>query len=162
MNINKTIRSICYNAIICALYVILVFIFSFISYESIQIRIAEVLIFLVLINKKYIYGITLGCFIANLIGPYGIIDACVGGLATMLCCILLILTKKAWMGILILPICNILVGIELSLITSLDLIPSLIMTSFIVLGELITAIIGVLLFYLIKKNNNIINLLEKI
>ncbi len=162
MNINKTIRSICYNAIICALYVVLVFIFSFISYESIQIRIAEVLIFLVLINKKYIYGITLGCFIANLIGPYGIIDAFVGSVSTMLCCILLIVINKAWTSIFILPLCNILVGIEISLILGLEIIPMLITISFIILGELITSIIGFFVFKLIKQNSNITKLLENI
>ena len=94
MHIQKTIKSITYNAIVCALYVIMVFALGFMSYNSLQIRLAEILILLVLINKKYTIGVSLGCFIANLIGPFGLIDAVIGGTATLLSCIFVYKFKK--------------------------------------------------------------------
>ena len=162
MKENKVIKEVCYNAIICALYVVLVFVFSFMSYEAVQVRIAEVLIFLVLINKKLTPGIVLGCFIANLIGPFGIIDAIVGSIATLACCLFLSIFKKSWTGLFILPICNILVGLEISYIYGYTIIPSLITIGWVMVGELITAIIGIFLIYSVKKNNTITNFLKEI
>ena len=148
---NKSIiKTICYNAIVCALYVGLVFALGFMSYEALQLRVAEVLIFLVLVNKKYTIGITLGCFIANLIGPFGIIDAVVGGFATFLSCILIVLCKKAFLAVIFIPTCNILVGLEIAFIDHLDFYGGLIATLWVMLGELVVAILGLIIYYLLK------------
>ena len=153
MNTNKVIRSICYNAIVCALYVMLVFIFSFMSYEALQLRIAEILIFLVLINKKYQIGLTLGCFIANIIGPLGLIDAIVGGTSTLIACNLIHLCKKPWLMLIFLPLSNILVGLEIAFIYALDFIPALISILWIMLSELIMASLALVIYYIFRKKN---------
>ena len=150
---NKVIRSICYNAIVCALYVMLVFIFGFMSYEALQFRIAEILIFLILINKKYQIGLTAGCFIANIIGPLGLIDAIVGALATLIACNLIHLCKKPWLMLIFLPISNILVGLEIAYIYALELIPAIISTLWIMLSELIMAVLALIIYYLLRKKN---------
>lgn len=162
MKSNELTKRISYNAIICALYVALVFIFNFMSYESIQVRIAEVLIFIVLINKKYTIGITIGCFIANLIGPYGLVDALIGSFATYLSCVMLSKSKIPWTGIFILPICNILVGLEISYFAGATYEASLIIISFVMLGEIITGILGTLIYKTISKKQNIIDLVNRI
>lgn len=151
MNNKNLIKGICYNAIIAALYVVLVFALSFMSYEQIQVRIAEVLIFLVLINKKYTYGIVIGTFLANLIGPLGLIDAFVGSTATLFACLFLILFKKAWTALFVLPVCNILVGAELAFVYKWEFLPAIINTSFVMIGELIAAAIGMTLYYIFKN-----------
>lgn len=156
MNIQKTIKSITYNAIVCALYVIMVFAFGFMSYNAIQVRLAEILILLVLINKKYIIGISLGCFIANLIGPFGLLDAVVGGCATLLSCIFVVLAKKPFFSIIIVPLCNILVGLELAYIYSFNLEALLINTLWVMLGEVIAMTIGYIIFKSFFKNEDIV------
>ena len=162
MKSNELIKRISYNAIICALYVALVFIFSFMSYESIQVRIAEVLIFIVLINKRYTIGITMGCFIANLIGPFGLIDAIVGSIATYLCCIMLICVKRAWVGIFILPICNILVGLEIAFLSNANYEATLMIIFFVMIGEIIAGILGALVYKVIIRKKELIELINNI
>lgn len=162
MKSNELIKRISYNAIFCALYVALVFIFSFMSYESIQIRVAEVLIFIVLINKRYTVGITMGCFIANLIGPFGLIDAIVGSIATFLCCIMLICVKRAWVGIFILPICNILVGLEIAFLSNANYDATLMIIFFVMIGEIIVGILGTLIYKVIIRKKELIELINKI
>lgn len=162
MKSNELIKRISYNAIICALYVALVFIFSFMSYESIQVRLAEVLIFIVLINKRYTIGITMGCFIANLIGPFGLIDAIVGSIATYLCCIMLIYVKRAWVGIFILPICNILVGLEIAFLSNANYEATLMIIFFVMIGEIIAGILGTLVYKVIIRKKELIELINNI
>ena len=162
MKSNELIKRISYNAIICALYVALVFIFSFMSYESIQVRLAEVLIFIVLINKRYTIGITMGCFIANLIGPFGLIDAIVGSIVTYLCCIMLIYVKRAWVGIFILPICNILVGLEIAFLSNANYEATLMIIFFVMIGEIIAGILGALVYKVIIRKKELIELINNI
>ena len=160
MKTRKIIKELCYNSIIAALYVTLVFVLGFMSYGPIQVRFAEVLIFIVLINKKYTLGITLGCFIANLVGPYGVLDACIGSIATFLCCFLLSIFNKPWLGIILLPVCNIIVGLEISILANYTLIPTIVTILWVMLGELISAITGFVIYLFISKNKKITEFLS--
>lgn len=82
-------------AMIAAIYTALCFVpgLSMIAFGQIQVRIAEALTLLPLIDKKAIWGVTLGCFLANLIGamtglnPTGMLDAVIGTSATLLAAI---------------------------------------------------------------------------
>ena len=77
-------------AMIAAIYTVLTLVLAPISYGNMQVRISESLTMLPLIYTPSIYGVTLGCFLSNLIGamtgvnPTGYIDAIVGTLATFL------------------------------------------------------------------------------
>lgn len=156
MKTRKTIRSITFNAIVCALYVILVFVLGFMSFNSIQVRLAEILILLVLFNKKYTIGITLGCFIANLLGPFGLLDAFIGGLATLLSCLFLCIAKKPLLSIIIVPVCNILVGFELAYIYSFNFEAFLINTLWVMIGEAIAMTVGYIIYKIIIKNEDLV------
>lgn len=79
---NKTIRKIVFAGIIAALYVVLTLALAPISYGAIQFRISEILVLLAYFDPIYIGGLTLGCFIANLLGPNGVWDIIFGTLAT--------------------------------------------------------------------------------
>ena len=84
---NKTLTKI---AMIAAIYTALCLIpgLSMIAYGPVQVRIAEALTLLPLLWKPSIWGVSLGCFLANLIGamtginPTGYIDAIAGTFAT--------------------------------------------------------------------------------
>jgi uncharacterized membrane protein len=80
------------TAMIAAIYTALCFVpgLSMIAFGQIQVRIAEALTVLPVLDKDAIWGVTFGCFLANLIGamtginPTGIIDAVIGTSATFL------------------------------------------------------------------------------
>ena len=75
---------------IAAIYTALSLALAPFSYGNIQVRIAEALTLLPLIYQPAIWGVTLGCFLTNLIGaimgfnPTGMIDAVIGTAATLL------------------------------------------------------------------------------
>lgn len=95
---TKKTRSIVTTAIVAALYATLTLSLAFISYGSIQFRLSEVMTLLPLFSKKYILGLTLGCFLANLLGPYGVPDIIFGTIATFISVYLVYLTGKYMKG----------------------------------------------------------------
>lgn len=86
---QKTLTRI---AMIAAIYTVLCLMpgLSAIAYGPVQVRVAEALTLLPVLWKPSIAGITLGCFLSNLIGamtgvnPTGFVDAAAGTLATFL------------------------------------------------------------------------------
>ena len=73
-------------AVIAAVYVVLCLALAPFSYGAVQVRIAEALCLLPVFGAEYIVGVTLGCFLANLLGST-VIDALFGTLATLLACL---------------------------------------------------------------------------
>ncbi|WDV44859.1 QueT transporter family protein [Clostridiaceae bacterium M8S5] len=70
------------TGLIAAVYVVVTITFSFMSYGPVQFRISEIMVFFAFIDPLYIPGLVIGCFVANLFGPFGVIDAIVGSTAT--------------------------------------------------------------------------------
>ena len=65
---NRKINDFTLNIMIAAIYAVASLIIPVLSFGPLQIRFAEILCLLPLFNRKYIIGVTLGCFITNLIG----------------------------------------------------------------------------------------------
>lgn len=86
--------NITHAAIIAAVYAALTIILMPIGYGYLQIRVAEALTVLPALTPAAIPGLFLGCVLANLIGPYGIVDAALGGFATLLAAILTYLLRN--------------------------------------------------------------------
>ena len=87
MNDNKKkIRLVVYSGIIAALYVVLTLPMAQFAYGPIQFRLAEVLTVLPGFAAGYIPGVSLGCFLANLLNPsnLGPVDIIGGTVATIL------------------------------------------------------------------------------
>ena len=82
------------NGIAAAAYVAITYAFSFMSYGPVQFRLSEVMVFLAFVNFRYIPGLVIGCFVANMLGPYGIIDGVFGGIATLYSVIMISLTPR--------------------------------------------------------------------
>ena len=140
---NKT-KKIVMTSLVAAIYAVLTLVLGAISYGPIQFRIAEIMVLLAFIKKDYIWGLTIGCFLANVIGPYGAPDIVFGTTATFLSVYAIYLTGKVMKGkkyaILITSI-NIFVGMPLIL--------SMIQVGF---GEFVViTIIGVPLYKIIGK-----------
>ena len=81
---NNLTKRITRTAIIAAIYVATTFAIAPFAYGNIQFRISEVLVLLALFDPLYISGLTLGCLIANILGPNGLMDVIFGTFATFL------------------------------------------------------------------------------
>ena len=75
-------------ALIAAIYATLTILLGSIGYGPVQFRIAEALTVLPALTPAAIPGLFAGCMIANILGPYGMIDMILGGGATLLAAIL--------------------------------------------------------------------------
>lgn len=150
------------QAFIGALYVVLVLVFAPISYLEIQFRIAELLLIIVLFDKKAIVGITAGTFIANLFTPASPMlpyDLTLGVLATVLSLIALRTIKIKYLAFLAPAIFNgLLVGLSLYLALDLPLILSMIS---VFIGEfVVTYVFGLPLYKVLDKHTGFKSLFE--
>ncbi|WP_271812535.1 QueT transporter family protein [Clostridium beijerinckii] len=84
MNNNNTVKRLVKTAIIAALYAVITLVLAPISYGPIQFRVSEIMVLLAFFDPFYIVGLTLGCFIANILGPNGLADIIFGTLATFI------------------------------------------------------------------------------
>ncbi len=71
-------------AIVTGLYVAITLLLAVISFGAIQVRLSEMFNYLSLYNKKYIWAVTLGVLIANLLSPLGMLDVVVGSVSTLI------------------------------------------------------------------------------
>ncbi|WP_062109943.1 QueT transporter family protein [Bacillus niameyensis] len=82
-------------ALVTALYVVVTFLLSVISFGPLQLRLAEMFNYLALYHKRYVFAVTLGVVIANFMSPTWILDVPIGATATFLALILCrALTKR--------------------------------------------------------------------
>lgn len=81
-------------AVVAALYAVLTLALAPISYGNIQFRLSEILVLLAFFDPFYIGGLTLGCFIANMLGPNGLPDMIFGTLATFMSVTSISITSK--------------------------------------------------------------------
>jgi len=83
-------KDIALSAIIASLYALLVVMFPSLSFYVWQVRIADALLLLpALFGKPVIYGLFIGCFLANFIAPWGalpliLIDATIGSIVNLI------------------------------------------------------------------------------
>jgi len=79
-----TTRKIAYAGVVAALYATLTIALGFIGYGPIQFRVAEALCILPFFIPAAAPGLFVGCVIANLLSPYGILDIVAGSAATLI------------------------------------------------------------------------------
>ncbi len=139
------------TAIAAALYAALTLALAPIGFGPLQFRISEVLVFLVLLDKKYITGLTLGAIIANYFSPLGIIDMVVGGSATFISLYLMTRTKNIYWSAFYPCIVNgVMVGGALAWFYSL---PFFLIASQVFLGQVgVIYLLGIPLFKYLQKN----------
>ena len=86
MNQNPSVRKLVRCGVVAAIYVVLCMALQPLSYGAVQVRVAEALCLLPVFGAEYIFGVVLGCFLANLLGST-IVDVIFGTLATLLACL---------------------------------------------------------------------------
>ena len=90
MTKRKGLSTVTCCALIAALYTVLCFTVPFFSFGPVQFRLSEALDVLPLFYPPAVGGLTLGCFVSNLVGfltginPVGLIDSAVGTAATLI------------------------------------------------------------------------------
>jgi len=94
VNNTKTAKRLVRTAIIAALYAAVTIALAPISYGPVQFRVSEIMVLLAFFDPFYIGGLTLGCFIANILGPNGVADVIFGTLATFISVYAISLTGK--------------------------------------------------------------------
>lgn len=151
-------KGIAYNGFIATLYVVLTLITFPISFLGIQFRLAEILILLCFFRKDYIFGLTLGCIIANLFSSIGVVDVLFGGVATLLSCLAIIFCKHLAIAILF-PIAlnSLIVGLELFLFLKE---PFWISSGTVALGEIAVLLFGYVFVMIFRKNKYFFELIR--
>lgn len=155
------------TAIIAATYAVLTMLLAPISYGPIQFRVSEIMVLLVFIDKRYFTGIALGTFLAGLFSPYGMLDAVVGTIATVVALGGIIIVKRSlgdnlkslMIASLSPTIAN---GIIIGWLISYSVgIPFLMPALQVALGEfVVVSILGVIVIRWIQKNEKILSLLK--
>lgn len=84
---NASVRKLAFTGLIAAVYAALTMALGFMSYGNIQFRIAEALCILPFFFPYTTWGLFIGCLIANLMSPSGLLDIVFGSLATLLSCL---------------------------------------------------------------------------
>lgn len=162
-----SINSIVKIGMIAAIYVVTTMALAPISYGEIQFRLSEVLVLLAFIHPMYIPGLVIGCVLANLSSPLGVIDITVGSFATFLSVMCIHFTKvKLGFNLKSLKIAamwpvifnGILVGTMLYYLIGIPLIVSIISVA---IGEFVVVrILGVVIFKSLIKNKRLMDILN--
>lgn len=144
------VRNLVFNAMIAALYAVLTVALEPISYGAVQFRLAEVMTLLAFVNPVFTPGLVLGCLIANLFSPLGMVDVVVGTFATFLAVYPMRYCKSVWTASLLPVISNgLLVGVELTLLFQLPLFATILSVA---AGEfVVVSVIGVALYYILIR-----------
>lgn len=144
------IRRLTDNALIAAIYAVITIIQGSLGYGEIQFRIAEVLIILAFFRKDFIFGLTIGCALANIASPLQPWDMIFGTLATLISVTIIAFSKYMWIGIIVPALANgVIIGLELHLILKLPLL----YTMFgVFIGEIVVLVVGYLIFSILRKD----------
>lgn len=120
---NTHTRFLAEAGLIAALYAITTYLCALwgIAYGEVQFRFSEALTILPLFTPAAIPGLTIGCFIANLGSPFGMVDVICGTAATLIAAIAVWAVRRvriknvAWLAPLFPVLANaIIVGLEIS------------------------------------------------
>lgn len=155
------------SAMLAAMYVALTLAFEPISYGPVQFRISEVLVLFAFIDPMYVLGLTLGCAIANMFSPLGIIDVAFGTSATFIALLFIVQVRKrfgfntkalfvASFG----PVLanGVIIGIMLNYVYSA---PLLVTMFYVAVGEICAVtVLGVLLFKAFISNKRFIEIVK--
>jgi len=83
-----TVKNLCLSGIIAALYAGLTILLQAISFQAVQVRMSEAMTLLPVLMPAAIPGLTVGCFLANILSPVGWMDMVFGTLATLIAAVL--------------------------------------------------------------------------
>lgn len=93
------VRMLTSAAAIAALYAAVTLLLAPISFGPMQLRVSEAMTLLPVLWPEAIGGLFVGCFLSNLLGLYGVMDAAIGGMATLVAALMTwSLRKNRWLA----------------------------------------------------------------
>ncbi|MFD1671206.1 QueT transporter family protein [Agrilactobacillus yilanensis] len=148
--------------LVAALYVAVTLVVAPFSYGAVQLRLAEAFNHLAVFNKRNVVALTIGCAIANLASPLGIVDVVFGSLGTL---VMTLISYYATRRIKSVPlkltvstiICTVMmfnVALELHIFNKLPFWPTY---ATVAIGELLSMALGAIIIYLVQKRINLTN-----
>jgi uncharacterized membrane protein len=130
MRTNKLVR----GAVVAALYALLTIILP--AYGPLQFRLSEIMTLMAYYNPFYILPLTLGCAIANIYSPFGIVDVIFGSLASFLALTAMSKTKNIYLASIWPAFFSFIIGLEIMFFSS-EPINFFLVTGQIMLSQLI-------------------------
>lgn len=159
---NNNVQFLTRTALIAAAYAALTYLFAWMSFDQLQFRVSEILVLFAFIEPKYGLGLVLGCILANIASPLGVIDIVVGSFATFLAIMFIVrirkilgYNKKALIIASLGPVISnaLLVGIEL---TYLFNTPFMLNAFYVAVGEfVVVTVAGTIVVNSIMNNSNL-------
>ena len=152
-------ETIALTGVTAAVYMVATLAVSPIAFGAVQFRLSEVMVLLSWINPAFAPGLVLGCALANMFSPLGVIDVLFGTFHTFCSVMMIKRTKNIYLASLWPTIFSFIIGLELYIAYSA---PFIVSTLSVMAGELICiTLIGCIVFSLIKKNGYIMARLQK-
>lgn len=146
---RSKVKPLIYAAMTAAIYYVLCVAIAPLSYGQVQCRISEVILLFCMHNTFAVYGYTLGCALANLTSPLGVLDVIVGSLANLIVGAFARKSGKVAPTVLFGTVFNgVVVGAELSIVYGS---PFLLNAVCVAAGEGISLLIGAVLYKLVGK-----------
>lgn len=151
------VKTLAGNGIVAALYIAVSFLIQPLMFSNIQFRVPEIFNHLIVFNKKYIYGIVGGVFLANLFfSPLGMYDLVFGVGQSILALLITIFTSRYIKGIfarmtvntVVFSFTMFLIAWELNLAIKLPFMLAWITTA---IGEFVVMAIGIPIIYALNK-----------
>lgn len=150
-------KQLTHIAIFAAIYVVATMAISPLSYGAIQCRIADIMMFFCIGNKKNWAGYAIGGLLANIISPLGVIDMAVGLLSNGVIGFCAAKTKSTVATTLVAVIATaLLVGGELTAVYST---PFLANAAYVALGMMASCAMGLIFYNATKKNKKVFDII---
>ncbi|MFT8320575.1 MAG: QueT transporter family protein [Bacillus sp. (in: firmicutes)] len=160
------IKTLAVNAMIAALYIAVSGIIAPFGFTNIQFRVSEMFNHLIVFNKKYLYGIVIGVFLANLFfSPMKAHDLIFGVGQSIIALLITIFVGKYVKNIIKRMIVNTIVFTFTMFIIAYELflvfkLPFLYTWFTVAVGELAVMAIGIPIIYLVNKRVHFDKLIE--
>ncbi|WP_088072240.1 QueT transporter family protein [Gottfriedia luciferensis] len=150
------LKTIAVNGVFAALYIAVTYFVQPFGFTNIQFRVSEIFNHLVVFNKKYIFGVVLGVFLANLFSPLGAYDLIFGVGQSIISLLITIATSKFIKGIIprmiintiVFTITMFLIAIELKLALGFPFPITYLTTA---VGEFVVMVVGIPVMYYLNK-----------
>ena len=116
-----SVRSLALSGIIAAIYAALTLLLPIPQYGGVQLRVAEAMTLLPFLVPEATVGLTVGCFLSNLLGSPYVLDWVFGTLATLLAASLTRRMPNKWLAAVPPVLCNaLIIGAEVAYFSVLD------------------------------------------
>ena len=151
-------ETVALTGVTAAVYMVATLAISPIAFGAVQFRLSEVMVLLAWVHPAFVPGLVLGCALANMFSPLGIIDVLFGTFHTFCSVMMISRTKNMYLASVWPTIFSFIIGLELYLVYRA---PFIVSTISVMAGELICiTLIGCVIFSFIKKNGYIMAKLQ--